>query len=70
MPGDLQMFKGRFSMHRVTTVEGSASRYIGLPTYVHDPYRMNRPHHSRHYYGHATELHEQRAQVIVDGLED
>ena len=70
MPGDLQLFKGRFSMHRVTTVGGDVSRYVGLPTYVHDPYRMNRPFHSRNYYGISTELHEQRAQVIVDGLED
>ncbi len=70
MPGDLQLFKGRFSMHRVTTVGGTIPRYIGLPTYVHDPYRMNRPYHSLNYYGRSTELHEQRARVIVDGLED
>ncbi len=70
MPGDLQLFKGRFSMHRVTTVEGTIPRYVGLPTYVHDPYRMNRPFHSRNYYGVSTDLHEQRAEVVVDGLED
>ena len=27
-PGDLQIFKGRFSMHRVTKIEGKMSRYI------------------------------------------
>ena len=33
-PGDLQIFKGRFSMHRVTKIEGKTSRYIALPCYV------------------------------------
>ena len=69
-PGDLQLFKGRFSLHRVTEIVGDATRYIALPTYVHDPYRMNRPHHSINYYGRATELHERRAAALVDGLVD
>jgi len=70
IPGDLQLFKGRYSMHRVTPIEGPTTRYIGLPTYVHDPYRMNRPHHSKNYYGRATELHYARERVLVDGLVD
>jgi hypothetical protein len=49
---------------------GETTRYIALPTYVHDPYRMNRPHHSVNYYGRATDLHEQRAAALVDGLVD
>ncbi len=69
-PGDLQLFKGRFSMHRVTPIVGPTTRYIALPTYVHDPYRMNRPHHSINYYGRATDLHHQRANLLVDGLVD
>ena len=67
-PGDLQLFKGRFSMHRVTQIVGDVTRYIALPTYVHDPYRMNRPHHSTTFYGRATELHHQRSNLTVDGL--
>jgi hypothetical protein len=69
-PGDLQLFKGRFSMHRVTPIVGATTRYIALPTYVFDPYRMNRPHHSINYYGRATELHHERAEVRGDGLVD
>ena len=69
-PGDLQLFKGRFSMHRVTEIVGDTTRYIGLPTYVHDPWRMNRPHHSINYYGRATELHYDRELAVVDGLTD
>lgn len=70
IPGDLQLFKGRFSMHRVTQIVGNTTRFIGLPTYVHDPWRMNRPHHSINYYGRATQLHHDRAAVLVDGLVD
>jgi hypothetical protein len=69
-PGDLQLFAGRFSMHRVTRIVGDTTRYIGLPTYVHDPYRMNRPYHSESIYGRATEMHHERANVLVDGLVD
>lgn len=70
VPGDLQLFKGRYSMHRVTRIEGPTTRYVALPTYVYDPWRMNRPHHSIQYYGRATELHHQRALAIADGLVD
>jgi hypothetical protein len=69
-PGDLQLFKGRYSMHRVTKIEGATTRYIALPSYVYDPYRMNQPHHSINYYGRATEAHYERSKVLVDGLVD
>ncbi len=70
VPGDFQIFAGRYSLHRVTEVEGSSTRYIGLPSYVFDPYRMNRPFHSATIYGRATDLHHARARVLVDGLVD
>lgn len=70
LPGDLQLFKGRFSMHRVTRIVGDTTRYIALPTYVHDPWRMNRPHHSISYYGRATDLHYARELTLSDGLTD
>ena len=70
VPGDLQLFKGRFSMHRVTRIVGPTTRYIALPTYVYDPWRMNRPHHAIQYYGRATELHHARESALVDGLVD
>jgi hypothetical protein len=31
---------------------------------------MNRPHHSITYYGRATLLHDERGQILVDGLVD
>jgi len=69
-PGDLQLFSGRHSMHRVTEVTGSTTRYIALPSYSFDPWRMNRPHHSINYYGRALDVHHHRADVLVDGLVD
>ena len=38
-------------MHRVTRIVDDTTRYIGLPTYVHDPYRMNRLCRSEPIYG-------------------
>ncbi len=70
VPGDLQLFKGRFSLHRVTRIAGPTTRYVALPTYVYDPWRMNRPHHAIQYYGRATELHYERESALVDGLVD
>lgn len=70
IPGDLQLFAGRYSMHRVTQVEGATTRYIGLPTYVFDPFRVNRSFHSSTIYGRATEFHHARELVLVDGLAD
>ncbi len=70
IPGDLQLFKGRFSMHRVTRIVGETSRYIALPSYVYDPWRMNKPHHSVQYYGRATQAHHDRALALADGLVD
>ncbi len=69
-PGDMQLFMGRYSMHRVTHIEGDTTRLIALPTYVHDPYRINTPHHSINYYGRATEMHHRRLTQAGDGLQD
>ena len=38
-PGDLQIFKGRFTLHRVTKIEGNLSRYMCIPAYVFGPWR-------------------------------
>jgi len=69
-PGDLQIFKGRFSMHRVTKITGDQRRVIALPTYVTDPYSVNRPAHSKHLYGRAEPIHYEREHFRIDGLTD
>lgn len=69
-PGDMQIFKGRFSMHRVTRVIGKARRVIALPTYVTDPHSVNRPEHSKHLYGRALPIHYERESHRPDALTD
>ena len=69
-PGDLQIFKGRFSMHRVTKVEGNRSRYLAIPTYVLDPNRVNTPEHARVVYGKALPIHFERDERRSDDLID
>ena len=69
-PGDLQIFKGRFTMHRVTKIEGRKSRYMCIPAYVQDPWRVNTPEHSEAIYGKVLPIHIERNQVRSDGLAD
>ena len=69
-PGDLQIFKGRHSLHRVTKVEGKKSRYMCIPAYVLDPLRVNTPEHSKAIYGKVLPIHIERNQVRSDGLAD
>jgi hypothetical protein len=70
IPGDMQLFAGRYSMHRVTPIVGPTTRYIGLPTYVHDPFRVNRSRRSEAIYGRSAALHALRALDHFDGLAD
>jgi hypothetical protein len=58
--GDLQLFKGRYALHRVTRVTGTTPRIIALPTYVTDPYRVNTPVHSEILYGRSLPIHRHR----------
>jgi len=67
--GDLQFFKGRYSMHRVTKVEGE-SRYIAVPSYSPQPNRINKPEHNRQVYGKHITLEGNQYNSTGDGLND
>ena len=69
-PGDLQIFKGRFTLHRVTRIEGQKSRYMCIPAYVLDPWRVNTPEHSKAIYGKVLPIHIERNIARSDGLAD
>ena len=69
-PGDLQIFKGRFTLHRVTKIEGNSSRYMCIPAYVLDPWRVNTPEHSKAIYGKVLPIHLERNVARTDGLAD
>jgi len=68
--GDLQIFKGRFTLHRVTKIEGNRSRHLCIPAYVLDPWRVNTPEHSRTIYGKVLPIHIERNKERPDGLAD
>ena len=67
--GDLQIFLGRYSMHRVTAVEGARTRFIAAPAWMRVPNYVNTVERSIDGYGRATELHYQRA-ASHDGLRE
>ena len=70
-PGDLQIFKGRYSMHRVTQVKGETTRIIAGPSYVRDPGRVHKPVHAKQVYGRALSIHyEQAGEESPDALTD
>ena len=69
-PGALQLFKGRFSLHRVTEVTSDDYWITALPTYVLDPQTVNRPERSKQFYGKALPIHYEREAIRPDKLSD
>lgn len=55
-PGTLLLFQGRYSIHRVTPVEGSRPRWIGLFGYDSKPNVMSTPHLREMRYGRQEAL--------------
>jgi len=50
-PGDLQIFLGRHSLHRVTPLLGDRPRYVGIFSYVDQPDMVASPERCRQLYG-------------------
>ncbi len=69
-PGDLQIFKGRYALHRVTPVQGHRPRYVGIFSYVEEPGMVGSPERTRQLYGRVLPIHEQRAGLRTDTLVD
>jgi hypothetical protein len=71
-PGDLQLFKGRFSLHRVTKVEGMIERHTAIFAYSQKPGVIGRLERTRQLYGRVSEAHLEaetrliRADSLVD----
>ena len=68
--GDMQLFKGRYSLHRVTRVQGKINRIIALPSYTTHPGMMNRPEHSIQVYGKSLPIQYERENIRSDNLID
>jgi hypothetical protein len=69
-PGDLQIFKGRYSLHRVTPLSGSKPRYVGIFSYVEEPDMVGSPERTRQLYGRVLPIHIERAGLRRDALVD
>jgi hypothetical protein len=69
-PGDLQIFKGRYSLHRVTPLSGSQARYVAIFSYVEEPGMVGSAERTAQLYGRVLPIHVERAGVRSDALVD
>ena len=70
--GDLQLFKGRYSIHRVTPVEGPIPRLIALLAYSRAPEMYASPERSMQIWGkvHPAQIAAASRRSRADNLED
>ncbi len=68
--GDLQLFLGRYSLHRVTRVEGHRPRLMLVLSYAEQPGIIGPVERTRQVYGRVTETHLLHAEQALgsDGL--
>ncbi|CAM9989404.1 MAG: hypothetical protein CMF72_03155 [Mameliella sp.] len=69
-PGDLQLFKGRYSLHRVTPLNGATPRYVAIFSYVEEPDMVGAPERTKQLYGRVLPIHLERAGRRADALID
>jgi len=69
-PGDLQVFKGRYSLHRVAPLEGPTPRYVAIFSYVEEPDMVGSVERTRQLYGRTLPIHHERAGQRADALVD
>jgi hypothetical protein len=68
-PGDLQLFHGRYSLHRVTAVGGETARHSAIFAYSDRPGVVGKPERTRQLFGRLAPAHD-IAAVRSDGLLD
>jgi hypothetical protein len=70
-PGDLQLFKGRYALHRVSTVHGQRARHTAIFAYSEMPGVIGSPARTRQLFGRVLPEHLAAAgRVRVDQLLD
>ncbi len=69
-PGDLQLFLGRHSLHRVAPLTGRRPRYVGIFSYVDQPNMVASPERCKQLYGRVLPIHYQQAGQRADVLLD
>lgn len=68
-PGDLQLFRGRYSLHRVTEVGGRVPRHVVVLSYSDRPGVIGPLDRTRAVYGRVTEAHLLAAEVSAAGAD-
>ncbi len=69
-PGDLQIFKGRYSLHRVAPVSGARRRYVGIFSFVEAEGMCGGIERTRQLYGRVLPHHYEREGTRKDQLLD
>jgi hypothetical protein len=69
-PGDLQIFRGRYSLHRVTPLHGAQRRYVAIYSFAERPDMVGSPERTRQLYGRVLPEHLERAGRRDDALVD
>lgn len=69
-PGDLQIFKGRYSLHRVTPLKGDRMRLVAIFSFVEYPDMVGTPERCHQLYGKVLPIHLERAGMRMDALVD
>ena len=69
-PGDLQLFKWRYSLHRVSPLKGDRKRYVAIFSYVNEPGMVGAPERTKQLYGRVLPIHLERAGLRGDSLID
>lgn len=69
-PGDIQVFLGRYALHRVTEVHGDEPRLSVIFAYADQPGHIATPTRARHLFGRTTPLHENQEAPRMDYVSD
>ncbi|AIG78904.1 Hypothetical protein AJAP_30410 [Amycolatopsis japonica] len=69
-PGDLQLFRGRFALHRVSSVQGAVARHSAIFAYSERPGVIGSPERTRQLFGRVLPEHVASAAVRGDQLLD
>ncbi|MFI9450514.1 arpA protein [Amycolatopsis sp. NPDC052450] len=69
-PGDLQLFRGRFALHRVSSVQGAVARHSAIFAYSERPGVIGSPERTRQLFGRVLSEHVASAAVRGDQLLD
>jgi len=65
-PGDLQLFRGRNSLHRVAPLKGTRARHVAIMSWVEREGMCGSPERTRQLYGRVLPIHWERAGLRAD----